>query len=88
MSEITQKPESSTEGSTTGDSDSPELVPKAFDQEKRESMEENLERLAALNLSNDPSLQPRLSTAMIRLVSALAGAGLLVLIYFIFKLFV
>ena len=56
--------------------------------DKRESMEENLERLAALNLSNDQSLQPRFSTSIIRLVSALAGIGTLVLIYFILKLFV
>ena len=54
----------------------------------KESMEENLERLAALNLSNDQSLQPRFSTSVIRLVSALAGIGTLVLIYLIFKLFI
>lgn len=52
------------------------------------SLEENLERLAAVNLSSDRSLEPRLSTAMIRLVSALAGAGLLVLIYLMFRLFI
>lgn len=57
-------------------------------QDKRESMEENLEKLAALNLSNDQSLQPRFSTSIIRLVSALAGIGALVVIYFILKLFV
>ena len=57
-------------------------------QDRKESMEENLERLAALNLSNDQSLQPRFSTSMIRLVSALAGLGTLVMIYFIFKLFI
>ena len=57
-------------------------------QDRKESMEENLERLAALNLSNDTSLQPRFSTSIIRLVSALAGIGTLVLIYFIFKLFI
>ena len=58
------------------------------EKDKRESMEENLEKLAALNLSNDQSLQPRFSTSMIRLVSALAGLGTLVMIYFIFKLFI
>lgn len=52
------------------------------------SLEENLERLAAVNLSSDRSLEPRLSTAMIRLVSALAGVGFLLLFYLIFKLFV
>ena len=57
-------------------------------QDRKESMEENLERLAALNLSNDQSLQPRFSTSIIRLVSALAGLGTLVMIYFIFKLFI
>ncbi|MBT8344915.1 MAG: hypothetical protein KJO28_01330 [Desulfofustis sp.] len=56
--------------------------------DRKESMEENLERLAALNLSNDQSLQPRFSTSIIRLVSALAGIGTLILIYFIVKLFV
>ena len=56
--------------------------------DRKESMEENLERLAALNLGNDQSLQPRFSTSMIRLVSALAGIGTLVLIYFVFKLFI
>jgi hypothetical protein len=58
------------------------------EQDKRETLEENLEKLAALNLSNDASLQPRFSTAIIRLVSALAGIGALVLIYFLLKLFV
>ena len=57
-------------------------------QNRKESMEENLERLAALNLGNDQSLQPRFSTSIIRLVSALAGIGTLVLIYFILKLMV
>ena len=57
-------------------------------QDRKESLEENLERLAALNLSNDTSLQPRFSTSIIRLVSALAGIGTLVLIYFVFKLFI
>ncbi len=57
-------------------------------QERSESLEENLEKLAALNLGNDMSLQPRYSTAVIRLVSALAGIGALVLIYFITKLFI
>ena len=56
--------------------------------DRKESMEENLERLAALNLSNDQSLQPRFSTSVIRLVSALAGIGTLVLIYLVFKLFI
>ena len=58
------------------------------EQDKRESMEENLEKLAALNLSNDQSLQPRFSTSIIRLVSALAGIGALLVIYFILKLFI
>lgn len=57
-------------------------------QERSESLEENLEKLAALNLSNDQSLQPRFSTAVLRLVSALAGIGALLLIYFILKLFI
>ena len=57
-------------------------------QDRKESMEENLERLAALNLGNDQSMQPRFSTSIIRLVSALAGIGTLVLIYFVFKLFI
>ena len=58
------------------------------EKDKRESMAENLEKLAALNLSNDQSLQPRFSTSIIRLISALAGIGALVVIYFILKLFV
>jgi len=57
-------------------------------QESGQSLEENLERLAAVNLSSDTSLEPRLSTAMIRLVSALAGVGFLLLLYLIFKIFV
>ncbi len=61
---------------------------KAAGQAQDQFTEENLERLAALNLSSDRILQPRFSTAMIRLVSALAGVAALVLIYFIFKLFV
>ena len=56
--------------------------------EPGQSIEENLERLAAVNLSSDRSLEPRLSTAMIRLVSALAGIGVLVLLYLLFRLFV
>jgi hypothetical protein len=52
------------------------------------SLEDNLERLAVVNLSSDRSLEPRLSTAMIRLVSALTGAALLVLIYLLFKLII
>ena len=52
-----------------------------------QSLEENLEKLAALNLSSDKSMQPRLSNAMIRLVSAAAGIGALILLYYIFKLF-
>lgn len=55
---------------------------------KDESLEENLEKLAALNLSSDRSMQPRLSNAMIRLVSAAAGIGALVLLYYLFKLFI
>jgi hypothetical protein len=58
------------------------------EEDKRESMEENLEKLAALNLGNDQSLQPRFSTSIIRLVSALAGIGALLVIYFILKLVV
>jgi hypothetical protein len=65
-----------------------QIVGGRAEQDKRESMEENLEKLAALNLGNDPSLQPRFSTAILRLVSAFAGIGALVLIYFIAKLFV
>lgn len=55
--------------------------------DRSESIEENLEKLAALNLINDQSMQPRLSTAMIRLVSAAAGIGALVVIYLVVKLF-
>ena len=54
---------------------------------RSESIEENLEKLAALNLSNDQFTQPRLSTSMIRLVSAVAGIGALVMIYLVVKLF-
>ena len=57
-----------------------------MDQERNKSIEENLEKLAALNLSNDMSMQPRFSTAMIRLVSAAAGIGALLLIYLFMKL--
>jgi hypothetical protein len=56
--------------------------------QKRESLEENLEKLAALNLIDDQSLQPRYSTAIIRMISALAGIVALVLIYLILKLFI
>lgn len=52
---------------------------------KDESLEDNLEKLAALNLSSDRSMQPRLSNAMIRLVSAAAGIGALVLLYYLLK---
>lgn len=86
MSETSQQPEAQTEAGAalSGETPTPDLA----DQKKKESIEENLERLAALNLSNDQSFQPRFSTAVIRLVSALTGAALLVLIYFIFRLFV
>ncbi len=86
MSETSQQPEAHTEGGAPLINERP--APGVADEKKRESIEENLERLAALNLSNDQSLQPRFSTAVIRLVSALAGAVLLVLIYFIFRLFI
>ena len=86
MSEPSKLFEAHITGSAAPSNETP--APELMDQKKRESLEENLERLAALNLSNDPSLQPRFSTAVIRLVSALTGAALLVLIYFIFRLFV
>ena len=62
-------------------------ITKTQEKNRNESIEENLEKLAALNLSNDQSLQPRFSTAMIRLVSAAAGIGALLLIYLVVKLF-
>ena len=62
-------------------------ITKAQEKNRNESIEENLEKLAALNLSNDQSMQPRFSTAMIRLVSAAAGIGALLLIYLVVKLF-
>lgn len=62
-------------------------ITKAQEKNRSESIEENLEKLAALNLSNDQSMQPRFSTAMIRLVSAAAGIGALLLIYLVVKLF-
>jgi hypothetical protein len=74
-----EKPEVTSEEQIRGERSAPD---------RKESMEENLERLAALNLGNDQSLQPRFSTSIIRLVSALAGIGTLVLIYFVFKLFI
>ncbi len=74
-----EKPEVTSEEQIRGERPAPD---------RKESMEENLERLAALNLGNDQSLQPRFSTSIIRLVSALAGIGTLVLIYFVFKLFI
>jgi hypothetical protein len=62
-------------------------ITKTQEKNRNESIEENLEKLAALNLSNDQSMQPRFSTAMIRLVSAAAGIGALLLIYLVVKLF-
>jgi predicted TIM-barrel fold metal-dependent hydrolase len=62
-------------------------ITKTQEKNRNESIEENLEKLAALNLSNDLSMQPRFSTAMIRLVSAAAGIGVLLLIYLVVKLF-
>lgn len=62
-------------------------ITKTQEKNRNESIEENLEKLAALNLSNDQSIQPRFSTAMIRLVSAAAGIGALLLIYLVVKLF-
>ena len=62
-------------------------ITKAQKKNRNESIEENLEKLAALNLSTDQSMQPRFSTAMIRLVSATAGIGALLLIYLVVKLF-
>ncbi len=62
-------------------------ITKAQEKNRNESIEENLEKLAALNLSTDQSMQPRFSTAMIRLVSAAAGIGALLLIYLVVKLF-
>jgi len=62
-------------------------ITKTQEKNRNESIEENLEKLAALNLSNDQSMQPRFSTAMIRFVSAAAGIGALLLIYLVVKLF-
>lgn len=62
-------------------------ITRAQEKNRNESIEENLEKLAALNLSTDQSMQPRFSTAMIRLVSAAAGIGALLLIYLVVKLF-
>jgi len=62
-------------------------ITKAQEKNRNESIEENLEKLAALNLSTDQSMQPRFSTAMIRLVSAAAGIVALLLIYLVVKLF-
>lgn len=62
-------------------------ITKTQEKNRNDSIEENLEKLAALNLSNDQSMQPRFSTAMIRLVSAAAGIGALLLIYLVVKLF-
>ena len=62
-------------------------ITKTQEKNRNESIEENLRKLAALNLSNDQSMQPRFSTAMIRLVSAAAGIGALLLIYLVVKLF-
>ena len=62
-------------------------ITKAQEKNRNESIQENLEKLAALNLSTDQSMQPRFSTAMIRLVSAAAGFGALLLIYLVVKLF-
>lgn len=56
-----------------------------MDQDRSKSIEENLEKLAALNLSSDMSMQPRFSTTMIRLVSAAAGILVLLLIYLVVK---
>lgn len=52
------------------------------------SMEEHLERLAALNLSSTYASRSRLSPAIIRLLSAAAGFAVLLLIYLLFKLFI
>ena len=51
-----------------------------------ESVNENLQRLATLNLSSDRSLQPRFSNGVVKLISAVAGLGALALIYFFLKL--
>lgn len=69
----------------TGESEPSELT---AGRATNQSLEENLARLAAANLSSDRSLEPGLSTAMIKLVSALAGVGSLVLIYLLLKLFI
>lgn len=53
-----------------------------------DSMEEQLERLAALNLSSAYATQSRFSPTIIRLISAAAGVAALLLIYFCFKLFI
>lgn len=52
------------------------------------SMDEHLERLAALNLSSTYATHSRFSPTIIRLISAVAGLAALLLIYFCFKLFV
>ena len=88
MSETLKKPEAPMPGAAAGRGRMQPAAPETSEQNKRESIEENFERLAALNLGSDRSMQPRFSTAVIRLLSALSGALMLVLIYFIFRLFV
>ncbi len=60
----------------------------SLNHDKSKSMDENLQRLAALNLASDRSLQPRFSNAVMKLISAVAGLGALVLIYYFLKLLV
>ena len=52
------------------------------------SIEENLERLAALNLSSAYATRSKFSPTIIRLISAASGIAALLLIYFCFKLFI
>ncbi len=52
------------------------------------SVEEQVERLAALNLSNASASRSRFSPTVIRLLSAMSGVAALLVLYFCFKLFV
>lgn len=52
------------------------------------TVEEQVERLAALNLSSASASRSRVSPTVIRFLSAMAGVAALLVLYFCFKLFV
>ena len=52
------------------------------------TVQEQMERLAALNLSSASLSRSRFSPTVIRLLSAMAGVAALLVLYFCFKLFV